>query len=512
MTNKLIFLVAFLLVSVPAFAQSVNTDWVKRYNGPGNNTDVAFDLATDDLGNVYVTGVSWDEATMLDYTTIKYDSAGNQLWVSRYNGSGNHFDWASALAVDDAGNVHVTGKSSGNGTSYDYLTIKYDPDGNELWVRRYNESGESYDVASAMALDGQGNVYVTGESSSPEAPDYYLTIKYDSTGSQVWVRKYNGTGDGEDGATAMAVDGTGNIHVTGKSQGTGTGYDFATIKYDSDGNEIWVRRYNGSGNGSDMPTAMAVDDSGNVCVTGCTDGTWAFSAYVTVKYDSDGNLLWAQKYSGSGDSTDVANDLAIDRWGNVYVTGYSYGLGTHADYATIKYDPDGNQLWVRRYNDPENHRDAANALTVDESGNVYVAGRSGSSTTNYDYVTIKYDTDGDQLWFRRYNGPGNHWDEPSKIMLDWSGNVLVTGVSEGSGTGSDFTTVKYVQFYRGNVDDDGEITLADAVYLINYLFSGGSPPVPELWLADVNCNDSADLADAVYLINYLFRDGPPPCQ
>lgn len=189
-----------------------------RYNGPENGADVAYALAADVSGNVYVTGESDGGASYEDYATIKYDSGGNQLWAARYNGPGNDEDTPYAVALDTSGNVYVTGRSIGFGTHYDYATIKYDSGGNQLWVARYNGPGNSYDTPYALALDAFGNVYVTGNSDAD-----YATIKYDSGGNQLWVARYNG---GIDCPEALAVDASGNVYVTGNSNA-----DYATIKY-----------------------------------------------------------------------------------------------------------------------------------------------------------------------------------------------------------------------------------------------------------------------------------------
>src|SRR5438105_7779340 len=105
--------------------------WVARYNGPGNGFDYALALAVDTLGNVYVTGYSWGSGTQ-DYATIKYDSAGNQEWMARYDGQGRD-DQANALAVDDSGNVYVTGFSGSIYTQFDCATIKYNSAGQQAW-------------------------------------------------------------------------------------------------------------------------------------------------------------------------------------------------------------------------------------------------------------------------------------------------------------------------------------------------------------------------------------------
>ncbi|MCX6640698.1 MAG: SBBP repeat-containing protein, partial [bacterium] len=137
-------------------------------------------------GNVYVTGHSYGSGTYDDYATIKYNSAGVQEWVARYNGPGNSVDEAYSLAVDGSGNVYVTGISDGGGTGPDYATIKYNSAGVQEWVARYNGPGNDYDEAYSLAVDGSSNVYVTGKSFG-SAPNYdYATIKYSATDLPDW--------------------------------------------------------------------------------------------------------------------------------------------------------------------------------------------------------------------------------------------------------------------------------------------------------------------------------------
>src|SRR4030067_3515558 len=270
-----------------------------------------------------------------------------EAWVASYNGPGNYDDYASALAIDASGNVYVTGRTW-SGTSFDYATIKYDSNGDSLWGRHYNGPPDYYDYASALAV-------------------------------------------------ALAVDASGNVHVTGTSW-NGLSYDYATIKYDSNGDSLWVRRYKGpGGNYGEAAPALAVDASGNVYVTGssyCCGPGGSFN-YTTIKYNSNGNLLWERHYNGPGndypDNIDIASALAVDASGNVYVTGRSYGSGTNYDYVTIKYAPNGDSLWVRRYNGPGNNFDEAIALAVDDSGNVYVTGQSGGGASN-SYFTTTHDS------------------------------------------------------------------------------------------------------------------------
>jgi len=373
---------------------------------------------------------------------MAYGQGVYEAWVARYNGPANSNDEVKALAVDGSGNVYVTGISSTEGGfSADYATIKYNPNGDTVWVRRYNGPGNGYDQANALALDAGGNVYVTGGSSGSGTSADYITLKYGPNGDTIWIGRYNGpsTGYNEDVATALAIDDSSNVYVTGRSFGSESLYDYATIKYALNGDTLWVRRY--SGPAVDEANALAVDDSGNVYVTGSSYAIGTNDDYATIKYAPNGDTLWVRRYNGPGNGVDAAYALAVDASGYVYVTGHSRGSGTDHDYATIKYAPNGDTLWVRRYNGPGNFFDAASALALDASGNVYVTGGDASGTSGA-YATIKYNPNGDTVWVRRYNGPGNGYDQANALAVDTGGNIYVTGYSW-NGTSNDYATIKY---------------------------------------------------------------------
>jgi len=462
MIKRLVLLAIILLVTIPdmvslsnhVFAESVDTAWVRRYNGPADTTDYANAVAVDGSGNIYVTGKSWGSGTDYDYATIKYEPDGDTAWLRRYNGPADTADVASAIAVDASGNVCVTGGSCGSGTSEDYATIKYYSNGDTAWVRRYDGPLNYVDGAMDIAIDDSNNVYVTGYSVGSGTSYDYATIKYKPNGDTAWVRRYNGSGNSFDAAHAIIVDDSGNVYVTGESFGSGTDYDYATIKYKPDGDTAWVRRYNGPDNVGDVASAIALDSSGNVYVTG--SGCWSEYPwdYVTIKYYPNGDTVWVRGYNGTTNGHDRASAIAIDDSGNVYVTGYSDSTGTSQDYLTIKYNSSGNELWVKRYN-CANGTDKIAAIAVDGSNNIYVTGYCGcGGMTGFDYVTIKYYTNGDTAWLRKYHGPvENGYDYAYALALDSAGNVYVTGRSEGSGTDYDYCTIKYVQTGTGVKDE-----------------------------------------------------------
>jgi uncharacterized delta-60 repeat protein len=438
-------LAILLLVSTPAHAETAVQAWVQRYSGPANGWNQANAVAVDGSNNVIVTGSSIGSGDSAGYLTIKYSSAGVSLWTNRYHGPSNTGDSATALAVDGSNDVIVTGSSVGIASGLDYATIKYSGAGEPLWTNRYNGPANHDDYAYAIAVDGSGNVIVTGRSASGTYSDYG-TIMYSRDGLPLWTNRYRGAGSGNNLARAVAVDSSNNVVVTGGSYGSGSGYDYATLKYSSAGEPLWTNRYTEFVGAGDSAFAVAVDNSGNVIVTGYSIGGGLSEDYATIKYSSAGVPLWTNRYDGPGNGDDLANAVAVDGSGNVIVTGYSLGSGSSYDYATIKYSSDGMPLWTNRYNGPANREDYAYGVAVDGRGNVIVTGASSTGPYTYDYATIKYSSAGVPLWTNRYNGPVNSDDIATGVALDSSNNVIVTGYSDSKGGGNnyDFATIKYI--------------------------------------------------------------------
>ena len=165
--------------------------------------------------------------------------------------------------------------------------------------------------------------------------------------------------------------------------------------------------------------------------------------FAVVRLVAGGSIeRWVAIHSGlDGDAVGCC-PIALDGSGNVYVTGTSQSPTTGRDFGIIKYDTNGNELWSVFYNGPDSLADESRALTLDSWGNIYVTGTSEGATTDKDYATIKYDTNGNELWSARYNGPDSLADESRALVLDSSGNTYVTGISWASATGTDFVTVK----------------------------------------------------------------------
>jgi hypothetical protein len=366
----------------------VQEAWLRFYReGVGFGGEA---LALDNAGNVYASGSCG--------FTVKYDSEGKRIWATRYAGR------AADLVLDAAGNVYVTGSE---------VTAKYDKNGKKLWTTSLDKG----DQATAMAIDSQCNVYVTGSSYPTGYTENftgfdYVTTKYDTNGRELWTSHYDGTLAGrpdahpysDDTACGIAVDASGNAYVTGGSKGSDFEYDYATVKYDTDGHEIWVRRYDNPSSGFDRAEAVIIDTFGYIYVTGQA---------CTIKYDSSGEQMPLGGSPGWLDGPRVGTSgigLALDDSGNVYVVGS----------VIAKYDSDGYTEWHANVDIGNEIR----AFALDDSGNIYVAGK--------DCSLAKYDSNGTRVWAVRYEGSrkgssSNYSGEYEAVAVDAYGNVFVTG-------------------------------------------------------------------------------------
>ena len=230
------------------------------------------------------------------------------------------------MEIDGNGFIYVTGISDDH-----FATVKYNSSGTEMWSARYHGPGNGFCYAQCLQLDGSGNVYVTGKAQDSLDAVHITTIKYNNAGVSQWTRFNSMGGTPND----MTLDNSGNIIITGTQN-----YDYITLKYDPQGNELWSKLYNGPQNRSDFSYAVAVDNQDNVYVTGTVNfisGIINKSDIGTLKLDSDGNEVWSKIYNGVGDSTDAGADIIVDTSYNVYITGSSVGINTASDYTTIKY-------------------------------------------------------------------------------------------------------------------------------------------------------------------------------
>ncbi|MFD3000300.1 SBBP repeat-containing protein [Pontibacter toksunensis] len=340
-------------------------------------------------------------------------------WAQRYNARSSTNDNVVAVAVDAEGNSYVTGNSFS--TSQQMVTVKYSSSGEQLWAMHFR------DHSNAIALDNAGGVYVTGNSAGGERGRGYTTIRYDAaTGEEKWSRLYNGPANDYDLALAIGVEG-GGVYVTGSVVSPGYSQDYATIRYDAaTGEESWVQPYNGPANSNNVVPEIAIDNAGGVYVTGAS-GEKSSSDFVTIRYAAaTGEEAWVRLYDEPASSENRAYGIAVGN-GSIYVTGSSIS-GTTSDFATIRYEAaTGEQIWVRRFDGTSaSMSDTPVAVVVDAAGNSYVTGTSQGTLSKV--TIVKYSPSGEQLWAVHFKD----FTAATAIAVDNAGGVYVTGASSSS--------------------------------------------------------------------------------
>lgn len=445
--SKHVLVFISILISIPVFSQ-VSLQWSKIYGDPSTQNDQAKAMVADDLGNVYVTGISAGVNNKSDYVTIKYNSSGVEQWVARYDGAGGN-DEAQAIAIDKSGNIYVTGYIENSIGSYDYATVKYNNAGIQQWVTYFNGPGNGLDMAFSMKLDKNDNVYVCGSTTVQGSTTDCAVVKYNSSGVLQWVQYYNGSGNSWDVAFAMAIDPvTSDVYVTGNSTSVNSNEDYITIKYNSAGVEQWARNYNGTGNTIDDGRIIALDAQGNVYVSGISRAPGNVYDCATIKYNSSGNMQWVQRYSGPANQICQPNSIITDKSGNIYITGFTIDSQNKLLCATLKYNSGGILQWAQLYSGIPGGDNIGWSIALDSQENIYVAGQSSGSSTSIDYITMKYNPDGVQQWVQRYD-ISNLINTAFVIAVNKFNDVFVTGsvrtYADNTADYYNYATLKYVQ-------------------------------------------------------------------
>ncbi len=417
--------------------------WTSRLGSGGVSGSQA--IVTDASNAVYVAGYYPGANIFADFVTLKYtnSSGGSPAWVQSYNGAANDFDYGTAVATDPAGDVYVTGYSYGFGIGYDMVLIKYDPlTAAPLWVSRYNGAGNRDDLPAALACDGAGNIYVTGYTSTAAGSTDWATLKFSNSGVPLWTNIYNGTGNRNDQATALAVDKAGNAYVAGYADNGASGNDCVTIKYSPAGSPLWTNVFNGTGNANDQAIALAVDAGGNVYVAGLTTTANGYTNYITLKYSSAGLPLWTNTFDGPGHHSAQPAALSLDGFGNVYVTGAADGGSSPKVFATLMYTTTGVPQWTNYLSGAGNGSAQARALAVDDTGgNVYVTGTADEGGSANDFATVKYVSGADLV----YTPPTNFFgvDTFTYVIRDSQGATASATVSVVITNASGLTPVQF---------------------------------------------------------------------
>jgi uncharacterized delta-60 repeat protein len=421
------FITVWFTCCAPLWA-GIQQAWIARHTISAIGTNQAVGMVLDKEGNIIVAGHGTSTNGDFDYVTVKYSTSGTQLWATTFASPTD--DQVRSMTLDKDGNSLLTGTS---------LTVKYDKDGAEKWTAPFGGRG--------LAVEPSGGVYVTGFST-----DTFATVKLQrDEGTNVWLRTEQYIAGRPDISQVIAVDSKSNVFISGQVtcyfDRMGNYMNRRTVAYDANGTVLWRTpafpddcRLNFQA----KLRGMGIDNDGNAIVSGDIDGQ--YQPFATVKYNASGGEVWRYSWSGGQPySTEQEMNIASD--GSVYLCGSVHPLppSPASVYGVIKLTGEGQQSWVARYGDKSTGDHRANAIALDSNSNIYVTGQSPGETSGNDYATIKYDPDGNEKWVQRYNGPGNGDDVATAIAVAPDGSVYVTGWSTTASNLIEITTIKYAQ-------------------------------------------------------------------
>ncbi len=309
--------------------------WTNKYNGSGSHNDGYSAVLVVNATSLAVTGSCWSTSNKYDMVTRKLDTAGTTAWTTTYDNVGLN-DGAVSMAAR-SGSLFVTGGTETvANTSYKIAVWKINPSTGAITTTTLSSSSSiGISQVTDIKEDASGNVYISGTEYNVSTGFDFVTKKFDVNLTLLWSNSYNSSGAYDDVATSLCIDSHNNVIVTGYSNTASQGKDYTTIKYNSGGTQKWVKNYDGGVSGNDSATAIVVNDTDHIYVTG-RSYNGSTNDYYTIRYDASGNKIWEIGFNGIHNSDDRGLAIALDTLGAVVVTGQNNYSGTYT-YTTVRY-------------------------------------------------------------------------------------------------------------------------------------------------------------------------------
>ncbi len=368
---------------------SGSQEWAYRYNAPDSGSDDAMSITADSWGYLYATGmVHHSTSSGVDIFTMSITPTGGVRWMKEFTGSGNLPDQGLKIMTDDSRNVYVMGVTTPPSGDFDIIVIKYSELGIELWRRQY-ESPQIQMPRDMYVDKATGEVFVTGYTGN-NFPDY-ITLKLNASGSIGWVRTF-GANLGDISHSIGHDPFSGDILVTGETESIGTGVSITTVRYSSTGDELWSSRYNCPIAGGNS-YGLQVESAGDIIyVSGYSnESNTNQSVGLVLGLDSAGTLRWKTTYAarfGNFTSQNIPSDMEVDHYGRAYISARvsdtAFGVGS--DIMVVKINQDGFASHFR-YN--STFSDGTSALAISNLS-VVLTGSSDTTGQSSDMLTAAF--------------------------------------------------------------------------------------------------------------------------
>lgn len=430
----LVILLGITCFSQPGSMTYLNSDWVNQSPVVGSGIYHSSSIIVSNQLVVTTKVLNVDNS---DIATLRYDSNGDTLWMKTYGGSADLNDYGVELAQTSTGDILVAGTIQNTVGGYDYVVLRYHGITGALqWSYTWDGAIGGTDIPTHITVDNSDNIYVTGGTEGATGFSNYATIKLSSSGIFQWASYYN-YADLHDGASSVQVNGP-HVVVSGASAAAIGDWDLATLRLNPSTGAITHEYRSDIAASLVEVNAMTTDESNNVYVTGYSESA-GDKNIETIKLDEDLNLVWAVNYVASIE--DIGNDIAVDNEGNVYVVGQTQKSIDKFQSIILKYSSSGTEIWIREYGDIiDNNGSKGKRIKVSPEDEVFITGTSENLSGNKAYFFNKYTNEGVFVVSGTYESIGVD-NDAYDISLD-EDNVYITGLSNGGGS-QQTTVVKY---------------------------------------------------------------------
>lgn len=335
--------------------------------------DEGFDIVADDDGNFTVVGYLATMGGPSDGWIRRYSPMGGAYWTLAHAGAGGGNDQILGVALDDEGAAYVAGYENAADMTPNGLLRKVDTFGADLWISSFDAPGAMTTVVQRVTVDEAGSVIVVGYADTMADSNDVMLRKYTPDGMPVWTRSYNGAAGGSDVGMGVAATSAGSLYIVGYESVAAEGTNMWLGKYDTDGNQLWARSYNGVASLDDYLTGVVTDADDNAYVCGYESSVnYPWHAFVR-QYDADGNIVWTDQFLGETEEGAHCFDIASAPNGDLVITGGVMNMMIR-DVLVRRYSATGDVKWSQHIPGGAMGPDYGKGVMVDGSGTIYVAG------------------------------------------------------------------------------------------------------------------------------------------
>jgi len=428
-----------ILVNAISVAQPAEV-WSKTYFNPnGTGSDYSDKTITDAQGNIYIACATRTQNTSDDIMVLKYNSAGLLQWSKTYNYSYNGTEQPNDICLDNSGNIYVTGTSTRTqGGYYDCVLLKFDPNGNILWVKRINKTNYTDRKSEGVSLVFRDGIYVginyiyNGWSESGIA-------KYSAAGDSVAYLQTGFLSNFSHRMWKMVQDNNLNIYaIYSGDLLPNEEEDLVVKKIGTNGSLslIWTKTYTGASHLNDRARDIAVGPDGNIFITGHTYVSNQGANLILMKFGrDDGAVLMQKTYNDAiNNQDDYGVKVSFDNNLNILVAGGTSGFNTPSNILMLKYSPTGTLMFTKTYDHAGSSIDGMRDLQTDSYGNYYIAGDYTDQVQQTSGLyTLKFSSAGELDWAIEKNMQSNI-QSMRNININSDGSLIVTADYDDAGT------------------------------------------------------------------------------